>query len=134
MRLIGNLNSRGCSRPGSGEAHRLKKVNPMNETTSRLHPDRGIDQKGIDQDRGSERVAARYSMTIRPTQIERATIYLGHNNMAEQEFLNSWFDRWAGALVMRSQETLTGGSAEMYDVIAPARALNELPNAVVVRY
>ena len=91
----------------------------MEETTSRLPADRAN---------------ARYSTTLRPTQIERATIYLVHNNYSEKEFLNSWFDRWAGALVMRSQETLTGGSAEMYDVIAPARALNELPNAVVVRY
>ncbi len=68
------------------------------------------------------------------TQIERATIYMVRDNCPDTEFLTSWFNRWAGALVMRSQETLTGGSTEMYDIIAPARALNELPNGLVVRY
>lgn len=57
-----------------------------------------------------------------------------HENFSDKEMLNSWFSRWAGAFVMRSQETITNGSAEMYDIIAPARALNELPNGVVVRY
>ena len=69
-----------------------------------------------------------------PTQIERATIYMIRDNNPDREFLTSWFSRWAGALVMRSQETISSGNTEMYDVIAPAKALDELPNGVVVRY
>ena len=55
------------------------------------------------------------------------------SNPEEYDVVNRWLDRWQVALSVCYREETTDDH-EVYDLIAPTEALNELPMELVSRY
>ena len=67
------------------------------------------------------------------TNFERAMVAARRSNPDEYDVVNRWLDRWQVALSVCYREE-TADDHEVYDLIAPTEALNELPMELVSRY
>ena len=68
-----------------------------------------------------------------PIHFERAMVSARRSDPEEYEAVSRWMDRWQLAVSVCYQDD---GSdlGEIYEVIAPSAALNELPEGAVSRY
>ena len=64
---------------------------------------------------------------------ERAMIAAKRANSEEYAIVTRWLDRWEVALSLCQKESIDDDS-EVYDIIAPTDALNELPQGIVSRF
>ncbi|MCC6954485.1 MAG: hypothetical protein IT290_10230 [Deltaproteobacteria bacterium] len=67
------------------------------------------------------------------TNFERAMVAARRSRPDEYEVVNRWLDRWQVALSVCYREE-TQDDHDVYDLIAPSEALNELPMELVSRY